>query len=474
MNLDLLFSAITDVAKPLIKEKIQRNETVIKLLKQFNLDPEHPPADFSDVYAYTLVEYGLGKPKPLLEIFRQEVIKKAFHKAFDHNNPSILLTEIDAFVEDYALGDEVKDLRIDIRREIAAFYLVFAEVAKRSRKPAETLMGQEIISLQKLIINLQEKIERQPTLESLRIEIARLATENYPLLSAGIETNNENKCRAIALAQQMRGWFETLGYQLEKYEVWAEDYFEFIINIPKRRSFDRILIRGISGEVGLKDVMALRQSVEGQKTDEGWLVTTRRISRAARDEVKKEENRHLDCFTFDELIDLDADFSGYVDWLEKEIKRRKVDTNYVALACSKEEIDPITKGQIGVSRYEEEDGWIDGYIDLWLDDPVKEHISVLGEFGTGKTWFSFHYAWVALQRYKNAQKRGLERRRLPLVITLRDFAKALNVENVLAGFFFSQHNIRINSDVFDQLNRMGKLLLIFDGFDVREACPLRA
>jgi predicted NACHT family NTPase len=118
-----------------------------------------------------------------------------------------------------------------------------------------------------------------------------------------------------------------------------------------------------------------------------------------------------------------------------------------------------------LESYDERDGWIDGYIDLWLDDPVKEHISVLGEFGTGKTWFAFHYAWVALQRYRDAQKRGVERPRLPLVITLRDYAKALNVENVLAGFFFTQHNIRLNSDVFDQLNRMGKLLLIFDGFD---------
>jgi WD40 repeat protein len=39
------------------------------------------------------------------------------------------------------------------------------------------------------------------------------------------------------------------------------------------------------------------------------------------------------------------------------------------------------------------------------------------------------------------------------------------VENVLAGFFYTQHNIRLNSEVFDRLNRMGKLLLIFDGFD---------
>ncbi len=468
INLDLLFNAISGIAQPVIKEKVQRNETVIKLLKQFKIDPEHPPGDFSGVYAYTLVEYGVGKPKPILELFRQQEIKAAFRKAFDHNNPSILLSEVDAFVEAYAVGDEIKSLRIDIKREIAAFYIVFSQVAKLTRNPADTMMSQQIGSLHTNIKNIQEQLDRMPTIEGIRTEIARLAAQDYPALPDNVETlqvTSENQCRAIALAQQMRGWFETLGYSFENHEVWAEEYFEFIINIPVRRSFDRILVRGIAGEIGLSDVMALRSSVQEQKTDEGWLVTTRRISRAARDEVKKEENRFLDCYTFDELIDLDADFSGYVNWLEAEIKRRKVDTKYVPLACTKEELDPVTRQRIGVSRYEEDDGWIDGYIDLWLDDPAKEHISILGEFGTGKTWFAFHYAWTALQRYKDAQKRGLERPRLPVVITLRDFAKALNVENVLAGFFFTQHNIRINSDVFDQLNRMGKLLLIFDGFD---------
>ena len=68
-------------------------------------------------------------------------------------------------------------------------------------------------------------------------------------------------------------------------------------------------------------------------------------------------------------------------------------------------------------------------------------------------------------KYKEAKKRGLSRSRLPLVILLRDYAKALDVENVMAGFFYSQHEISLNSSVFEQLNRMGKLLLIFDGFD---------
>ncbi|MEO0969887.1 MAG: NACHT domain-containing protein, partial [Cyanobacteria bacterium J06639_18] len=229
---------------------------------------------------------------------------------------------------------------------------------------------------------------------------------------------------------------------------------------------DRNIIRGMTGEVGLKDVGALGSKVEEQRADEGWLVTDRRISKVARSEVEKEENRHLECFTFDQLVANDADFSGYLDWLEAEVKRRGIDQKYVPLACTKEELDPVSKRPIGVSHYTEEDGWIDGYINRWLDDPAKEHISILGEFGTGKTWFAFHYAWVALQRYRDAQSRGVQLPRLPLVIPLRDYAKAVSVESLFSEFFFRQYKIPIpHYDAFIQLNRMGKLLLIFDGFD---------
>ncbi|MEO0840110.1 MAG: NACHT domain-containing protein [Cyanobacteria bacterium J06643_5] len=478
-NLDLLFNVLTSIASP-IKGKLERNETVIKILKQFNLAPEHTPADFGGVYVYALVEYGVGKPRCLLEFFRQEDIKKAFRKAFDHYNPSILLGEVEAFLDAYALGDDIKALQLDVMREVAAFATIFIEVTKSSRTSKEVLTSHEITSLHQSIVTIQDQLDRLPTLEGIRTEMARLAEQKYPALPEGsqeedknpgtqaeIALQNENSCRAIALAQEMRGWFEILGYRFERYEVWDSDYFEWIINIPVRRNrYDRVLVRGMTGEVGLKDVQAILSKVAEQKTDEGWLVTDRRISKAARDEIEKEENEHLDCFTFDELVAIDADFSGYLDWLEAEVKRRGIDTNYVPLSCTKEELDPFSKHPIGVSRYTEEDGWIDGYIDRWLDDPAKEHISVLGEFGTGKTWFALHYAWVALQRYKDAQNRGVQLPRLPLVIPLRDYAKAVSVESLFSEFFFRQYKIPIpHYDAFIQLNRMGKLLLIFDGFD---------
>lgn len=475
LELAKLIDLIVGLASPVVQNKLQRSELVINLLKQLNLDPDHPPADFTAVYQYTLVEYGIGKPKPVLEMFRQAEIQAIFRKALEQNNPSLLLKNGETFLAGHLLGDQIQALGIDARQEFYQFAAVFIEVAKRTRTPAEVLTNQRLESLHHQISSIQDRLHRLPTLEAMRTEMARLAAQSYPMLPGAVATPalaqerqlQERQCRAFALAQQMKGWFETLGYRFEPYEVWQDDYFEWIIDIPVRRGrYDRILVRGVDGEVGLGDIKALRQSVETQRADEGWLVTARRISRAAREEVEKEENHDLGCYTLDELLDQDADFGGYLDWLESEIGRRGIDQKYVPLACTKEEIDPDTKQRIGVSRYDDRDGWIDGYVDLWLDDPAKEHISVLGEFGTGKTWFAFHYASQALKHYREAQKRGVERPRLPLVIPLRDYAKAVSVESLFSEFFFRKHEVRsLTYSAFEQLNRMGKLLLIFDGFD---------
>jgi len=76
---------------PLLISQAQRNEDIIKILKQLKLDPIQPPKDFDGVYAYTLVEYGVYKPEPILELFREHEIKKAFLDAYKANNPKSFL-----------------------------------------------------------------------------------------------------------------------------------------------------------------------------------------------------------------------------------------------------------------------------------------------------------------------------------------------------------------------------------------------
>jgi WD40 repeat protein len=172
---------------------------------------------------------------------------------------------------------------------------------------------------------------------------------------------------------------------------------------------------------------------------------------------------NLFCFTFEELIDQDANFSPYIDWLEKEVTAMNIERNYIPLSCTKEEIDLITlyPQESHIQQYDD----IDRYMNEWLDSNRSEHISIIGEFGTGKTWFAFHYAWECWKRYRQEMNKGFKRPRLPLLITLKDYSKANDIDNVLAGFFYSKHNIRLNKDVFNLLNKWGKILIIFDGFD---------
>jgi WD40 repeat protein len=303
---------------------------------------------------------------------------------------------------------------------------------------------------------------RQPIKHENFVAICAAVGADWKIV-AQVETD---KFKGLKIAKQMHGWLTALRYEFEAYEDLKPDYCEWIVRIPVRRGrFDRILIRGIQSESKVKGLQDLKVLVDRHQTDEGWLITNRRISPAVQQELAKDENQHLNCITFDELIDQDTDFEPYLQWLEAEIIERGIDRKYVSLACDKEEIDPITQQSIATSSYGEAEGWIEGYIKQWLSDDSKEHVSILGEFGTGKTWFSFHYAWDCLRAYKEAKEQGLERPRLPLVIALRDYNKALKVESVLSDLFFNKHDIRLNSSVFDCLNQMGKLVIIFDGFD---------
>lgn len=85
-GLDRLIDAILGTATAQLQDRIQRSEAVIKLLKRLNLDPDHPRPDFSFIYQYALVEYGVGKPKPVLDLFRHPEIQQTFRQAFKQNN----------------------------------------------------------------------------------------------------------------------------------------------------------------------------------------------------------------------------------------------------------------------------------------------------------------------------------------------------------------------------------------------------
>jgi WD40 repeat protein/DNA-binding Xre family transcriptional regulator len=280
-----------------------------------------------------------------------------------------------------------------------------------------------------------------------------------PIISGIVSPSFHVSRKLKTLASQMEDWFGALRYQVDSCNESTDIYFEWLIRVPSRRGYIRVVVQGSNDEIGVNHLRELKDSVARQNADEGWLVTNFRISPSVRKvlETSHGSSSNLFCFTFDELVDQDADFSPYIEWLEKKVATMKIDENYISLSCTKEKLDR-EESEI---QYDD----IDLYINEWLVKDRSEHISIIGEFGTGKTWFAFHYAWECLKRYRQEINRGYNRTRLPLLITLKDYSKANDIDNVLAGFFYSKHNIRLNKDVFNVLNKWGKILIIFDGFD---------
>lgn len=337
-------------------------------------------------------------------------------------------------------------------------YAFFDGAVDLGRQMAEDVMSWLVGHHRETTARLKEAEASQAEKERLASELERLKTFSATPLPSGTSVD--------LLAHQLRGWLGTLGYGVERGEMRENQYFEWVISVPARRGYERVVVRGIEGEAQIPDLQALSASVGQHRADEGWLLAARRISPAARQEAESTHNGKIFCYTLDTLIDEHADFEGYFRWLDSEVKKRGINELYIPLSAKKEEFLPKTDRPAGSSSYGAKEGYLDGYIDRWLDDPSKEHVSILGEFGTGKTWFAIHYAWVAMNQYLDAKARGVERPRIPLYVPLRDYAKAISVESLFSEFFFRKYEIPLPGySAFQQLNRMGKLLLIFDGFD---------
>ena len=263
------------------------------------------------------------------------------------------------------------------------------------------------------------------------------------------------------LAWQLRQWFEALEYPLDVEPEIGPDYTDLIVRIPaRRRQFTRTLVRAIAGEIQSPHVDLAQAAAKEKSLDEVWLVSLRRVSPAARKAAKAHENVLL--YTLDELIEEDVDFDRYFEWLDAEVQAADIDRFYVPLAVTVNEVD--ASGSLRSASTHDD---ISTYVDQWMEDIDGEHLSLLGEFGTGKSWFAFKYAHDMVANYRQAQKRGLTRPRVPLVIRLREYARGFkDVGALLTEFVFREHQVNIRSfAVLETLNRMGRLLFIFDGFD---------
>lgn len=437
---------LSKMAAEPVKAAAMHRASVVNALKRLRLDPSRPPKDFESLYAYALVEELYGRPRPVLLLFQDQYVQRAFQRSFESGDWSQISSEVNLAIERNRESHEFGHLGVDVDETLACFVAKFQDLVSRSRDAHDVRLEQKVDAL-------LEQVTR-----------TRNAEEAHRLVE---EPGRADARPDMRLRDDVRGWFTAVGYQVEHTWAASENTSALLVNVPTRRPgrFDRVIVLCVDGELGLYHLDVLENLIQEQGAAEGWGVAQLRISEAARRKAADSQDKYS-CFSFDELIDMEVDFEPYIDWLQHEVSTRKIDTRYIPLSCKKEEVDPVSGKPLDVSNYHWSEGGLDRYVETWLTDPAKKHLSLLGEFGMGKSWFSLHFASELAEAWKDAKKRGVPRPRVPLVIPLRDYAKQTSVSALLSEFFFNKHKIGMRSyDVFSVLNRMGRLLLIFDGFD---------
>src|SRR5262249_12941279 len=220
------------------------------------------------------------------------------------------------------------------------------------------------------------------------------------------------------LSWQLRQWFDALDFRIISDPEVYDNHIDFQIKVPARRDYTTVLIRAKNGEVQAADVkLAARDTAARTNIGEIWIVAERRVSSAAREAAGELKNKVF-VYTLDEVIDEDVKFDAYFANIEKEAQATGIAAKYVPLKIIVDEI-----GYSGDVDAQSSYGNISDYVERWLVDKDAEHLSLLGEFGTGKSWYSLYLAFGEIQKYRLARERGLPRPRIPLLVRLRDYAR---------------------------------------------------
>lgn len=257
-----------------------------------------------------------------------------------------------------------------------------------------------------------------------------------------------------SLADEVGIWLRAVKYKVNQIEQ-NRNRIDLEASFEEGSIRQKVIVRCVGGDISARDVDKLDRILD-RNTSQGWLISDKRLSEKAKEAADKRGSvRVFNLASFlREMI-----WGKYFGALTTLVETERIPTLYVDLHCYKLEIDAEGRE---VSRDPRKS--LDIYIDEWLTERGKMHISLLGEFGSGKTWFCRHYAHRQLARFL----KDPVSERLPLLITLRMFAKSMTAQQLINDALLEQYSLPFVGsayDVFQEMNRRGKLLLILDGFD---------
>lgn len=268
-----------------------------------------------------------------------------------------------------------------------------------------------------------------------------------------------------SIVNEVHDLLQVMGYKVSKLSESIGIGSRQWLHAEKRSEGKSIkrLILCYSSDIGSSDVNAMLAKIASDSDVDGWLVgpSWARISRESRTIASR--SGRVQVLSLTDFYAQMVPFGDYLEALLRQYEASDIPRHYVDLGARKPQFDATRSKVIGADSFRP----IDEYIDSWLESPDQNHISILGDYGTGKTWFCRRYAAKQARKYLADP----ERNRIPILISLKEFTKTLKIEPLITDALVNTYGLQLGGGfaTFQHLNQYGKLLVIFDGFDEMES-----
>lgn len=207
----------------------------------------------------------------------------------------------------------------------------------------------------------------------------------------------------------------------------------------------------VEGELSGSDVQRLSERLPDR--GHGMAVTETRISNTARHLAKADER--IEVHTRSSMLDLVLGVEGYLRWILDDYASGNQQDEYVDLQCQRPLSDMVAA--IRGDAY-----WLDDYVDSWLREQSQSQLILLGEPGSGKSWYCRHLTYALGRRCLDDPERG----RIPVLALLSELPATGSMTDFLVEQMRSKGaELRAGAESFRYANETGRLVIVLDGLD---------
>lgn len=159
------------------------------------------------------------------------------------------------------------------------------------------------------------------------------------------------------------------------------------------------------------------------------------------------EAEHASNAASDPVADLAKRLGPYFDELDRRFAELGIDATSVPLDASTDEQDRVS---------------LEAYVESWLTDEHRRHIALLGDYGTGKTWFCLALA----KRLADAFRASPNSASLPLFVSFTRYRSNTDLLDLIRSELLETYGIELPSIAsLVRLLRSSRTTLLLDGLD---------